>query len=110
MSGLFNVYSASRTGHLIEGLTPFEVLRDMDKKGELVVGGIFYSRGQVRKESIDKCADLVLMQTDTPKMEFDWSSKYLKVFFFQLESSRPIVITQDLLDAYAIVKRDGEQQ
>ncbi|MCT2527687.1 hypothetical protein MNL87_10905, partial [Acinetobacter baumannii] len=77
MSGLFNVYSASRTGHLIEGLTPFEVLRDMDKKGELVVGGIFYSRGQVRKEGIDKCADLVLMQTDTPKMEFDWSSKYL---------------------------------
>ncbi|MGM7340084.1 hypothetical protein ACOI3M_09405, partial [Acinetobacter baumannii] len=70
----------------------------------------FNSRGQVRKEGIDKCADLVLMQTDTPKMEFDWSSKYLKVFFFQLESSRPIVITQDLLDAYAIVKRDGEQQ
>ncbi|CAM0696982.1 hypothetical protein Q4010_18855 [Acinetobacter baumannii] len=46
MSGLFNVYSASRTGHLIEGLTPFEVLRDMDKKGELVVGGYFTAGGK----------------------------------------------------------------
>ncbi len=40
------MFIAFANRHSIEGLTPFEVLRDMDKKGELVAGGYFTAGGK----------------------------------------------------------------